>query len=111
MLTAVHCIMAILAMLHQPGHTSHAAPPRANRGVQRTNLDWAALRRCESGGNYANRNNPRYRGAYQFSFRTWATVGGTGDPAEASPDEQDQRAALLFQRSGRGQWPTCGRLL
>lgn len=33
MLTAVHCIMAILTMLHQPAHTSHAAPPRASRGA------------------------------------------------------------------------------
>lgn len=72
---------------------------------------WAALRNCESGGNYANKENPKYRGAYQFSYATWASVGGSGDPANASPEEQDMRARMLFERSGAGQWPRCGRFL
>lgn len=76
-----------------------------------TGLDWEALRQCESGGDYANKNNPTYRGGYQFSYATWASVGGSGDPADASPDEQDARAQALYARSGAGQWPTCGRLL
>lgn len=84
---------------------------RASRGGSRTQLDWAALRQCESGGDYANRRNRTYRGGYQFSRATWASVGGSGDPADASPAEQDMRAEMLYQRSGRGQWPVCGRLL
>ncbi len=70
---------------------------------------WARLRACESGGNYANKSNPRYRGAYQFSYGTWRSVGGSGDPADASPEEQDARARALQQRSGWGQWPVCSR--
>lgn len=81
------------------------------KGTQRTEVagaDWAGLRFCESGGNYANKRNPTYRGAYQFSYSTWKAMGGSGDPADAPPAEQDARASALYQRSGRGQWPVCG---
>jgi resuscitation-promoting factor RpfB len=72
-------------------------------------LNWAALAKCESGGRpNAVSASGAYRGLYQFSMRTWAGVGGTGDPAAASPDEQTYRAQLLYQRSGAGQWPHCG---
>jgi hypothetical protein len=64
---------------------------------------------CES------KNNPRaiggggaYRGLYQFSFSTWAVVGGSGDPAAASRWEQTWRAWLLLSRHGSGHWPNCG---
>lgn len=85
---------------------------RASRsGPRSTSLGWAALRECESGGDYHNRSNPRFRGAYQFSYATWRSVGGEGDPADAPPEEQDARAQALYERSGRGQWPYCGRFL
>lgn len=75
-------------------------------------LNWAALARCESGGNpSAVSSTGKYRGLYQFSYATWASVGGSGDPAAASAGEQTYRAQVLYDRSGRGQWPTCGRLL
>ena len=70
----------------------------------------AAIAQCESGGNpRAISANGMYRGKYQFSFATWRTVGGKGDPAEASETEQDRRAAMLYRRDGPGQWPVCGR--
>lgn len=73
---------------------------------------WAALRQCESHGNYqAVSRTGRYRGAYQFSQSTWESVGGTGDPAQAPPAEQDARARALYQRSGAAPWPVCGRHL
>ena len=76
------------------------------------NDGWAALRRCESGGNYgAVSASGRYRGAYQFDLRTWNGVGGTGDPAQAPAWEQDQRAQLLFAQCGARAWPHCGRYL
>jgi hypothetical protein len=53
----------------------------------------------------------KYRGMYQFSQGTWNAVGGSGDPAAASADEQTYRAQLLYQRSGAGQWPHCGSRL
>ncbi|MDK3258840.1 resuscitation-promoting factor [Blastococcus capsensis] len=72
-------------------------------------LNWAALAACESGGRPgAVSSTGKYRGMYQFSQATWNAVGGTGDPAAASADEQTFRAQLLYQRSGAGQWPHCG---
>lgn len=65
---------------------------------------------CESGGNYRAVNpSGKYRGAYQFDYRTWAGVGGSGDPAAASPAEQDLRAKMLYDRRGAQPWPVCGR--
>ena len=71
----------------------------------------ACIRQYESGNNYADSSNPYYRGAYQFSWSTWASVGGTGDPAGASPAEQDMRAEMLVAKDGWGAWSTaslCG---
>ena len=69
-----------------------------------------AIARCESGGDpHAVSASGTYRGKYQFSFATWSTVGGRGDPAEAPEPEQDHRAAMLYHRHGPGQWPVCGR--
>ncbi len=73
---------------------------------------WAELRHCEATGNYAVTNfSGKYRGAYQFDIPTWESVGGVGDPAAATPDEQDLRAALLYQQRGSSPWPECGRYL
>ena len=64
---------------------------------------------CESGGNpRAVGGGGTFRGKYQFTYSTWASVGGTGDPAAAPEAEQDRRAAMLYARSGSGQWPVCG---
>lgn len=69
-----------------------------------------AIAQCESGGDpRAISASGMYRGKYQFSFATWRTVGGKGDPAQASEIEQDRRAAMLYKRDGPGQWPVCGR--
>lgn len=68
---------------------------------------FAALRQCESGGNYANKRNPMYRGAYQFGYGTWANYGGYYDPADAPPEVQDQAALELYQRRGWQPWPAC----
>lgn len=71
----------------------------------------AKLRACESGGNYANKNNPLYRGAYQFSYSTWANNYGIYDPADASPAQQDAAARALYERRGWQPWPHCGASL
>lgn len=68
-----------------------------------------AIGSCESGGDpTAVSSDGSYRGKYQFSFETWAAVGGSGDPAAAPEDEQDYRAALLYTQSGSSPWPVCG---
>ncbi|HEV7211890.1 MAG TPA: ubiquitin-like domain-containing protein [Blastococcus sp.] len=70
-------------------------------------LNWAALARCESGGDPRAVNPAGYYGLYQFSLSTWASVGGSGNPINASPAEQTARAQTLFARGGAGQWG-CG---
>jgi hypothetical protein len=68
-----------------------------------------AIAQCESGGNPAAvSSNGMYHGKYQFSVATWAAVGGSGLPSQAPEAEQDMRAAMLYARSGPGQWPVCG---
>jgi hypothetical protein len=80
-------------------------------GTGSPTLNWAALRECENSGQYTSKPTDHYRGAYQFDYQTWRSVGGTGDPAAASPAEQDYRARLLYQARGRQPWPACGRRL
>ncbi len=80
---------------------------------------WAALRDCESNGNYAITNpSGKYRGAYQFDRRTWNSVAERHaprlvgvDPAAASPADQDLMALALYSERGASPWPQCGRHL
>lgn len=72
---------------------------------------WAALRACESGGDYSIDTGNGYFGAYQFDLSTWASYGPAGNPAHASPAEQDRRARALYAARGSQPWPVCGRHL
>ena len=88
-------------------------PPGPSAGA------WAALRQCESGGNYSITNpSGKYRGAYQFDRSTWDSVAGRHapalvgvDPAAASPANQDVMAFALYSERGANPWPQCGRHL
>lgn len=84
---------------------SAGSPPASNGG-----LNWAALAQCESSGNPRAVSGP-YQGLFQFDQGTWASVGGSGQPMNASPAEQQYRAQLLYQQRGRAPWPVCGRHL
>jgi hypothetical protein len=76
-------------------------------GVSMATLE--AIAACESGGDPTIVSaDGSYRGKYQFSFSTWESVGGSGDPAAAPEAEQDYRAALLYAASGSSPWPVCG---
>lgn len=90
--------------------TTPHVPPAGIATMRATSAPLASIRACESGGNYgAVSPNGFYRGGYQFDYGTWTTVGGSGDPAAASPAEQDMRAAMLYARRGSAPWPVCGR--
>jgi hypothetical protein len=79
----------------------------ASVGVDQSTLDSIAA--CESGGDpTAVDPSGTYRGKYQFDMGTWASVGGSGDPAAAPEAEQDYRAALLLSQAGSSPWPVCG---
>jgi hypothetical protein len=69
-----------------------------------------AIAACESGGDpHAIGGGGAFRGKYQFTYATWAAMGGSGDPAAAPEAEQDRLAAKLYATAGSGQWPVCGR--
>jgi hypothetical protein len=72
---------------------------------------WAALRQCESGGNYQENTGNGFYGAYQFSASTWTSLGYPGRPDQEPPAMQDAAAQKLQSRSGWGQWPACSRKL
>jgi hypothetical protein len=67
----------------------------------------AAIRECESGGDYTADTGNGFYGAYQFTLESWELVGGSGNPANASPAEQDRRAARLLALQGPSAWPNC----
>jgi hypothetical protein len=82
-------------------------PTPESVGVSSATLDTIAA--CESGGDpTAVSPDGTYHGLYQFDYGTWASVGGSGDPAAASAEEQTYRAALLYSQSGSSPWPICG---
>lgn len=70
----------------------------------------ACIRSYEQGADgYATDTGNGYYGAYQFTLATWSAVGGTGNPAHASPAEQDDRAWALYLARGLAPWPTPSR--
>jgi hypothetical protein len=82
---------------------------RQQGGGTTTPAHLQAIASCESGGNpRAIGGGGAYRGKYQFDRGTWASVGGSGDPAAAPEAEQDKRAAMLYARAGSAPWPVCG---
>ena len=84
-----------------------SVPSPESVGVSVATLDSIAA--CESGGDpTAVSPDGTYRGKYQFDYGTWASVGGSGDPAAAPEAEQDYRAALLYSSGGSSPWPICG---
>jgi hypothetical protein len=86
------------------------ARKRAARAAASVSPALQAIAACESGGNpRAIGGGGAYRGKYQFDHGTWASVGGSGDPAAASEAEQDKRAAMLYARAGASPWPVCGQ--
>ncbi len=69
----------------------------------------ASIAACESGNDpSAVSSSGQYRGKWQFDRQTWASVGGSGDPAAASESEQDRRAGILYAQRGSSPWPVCG---
>jgi hypothetical protein len=106
-----------LGFLDFAGLSTEGVPDPAPPGPSAE--EWAALRTCESGGDYSIvSSSGRYRGAYQFARTTWDSVAERHDPslvgvdpATASPAEQDAMARALYREAGAGPWPLCGRHL
>jgi septal ring factor EnvC (AmiA/AmiB activator) len=74
--------------------------------------DWAipeSIVMCESGGNFDAVNpSSGAGGAYQIMPSTWDLYGGSGNPEDASPDEQHDIASQIWEDSGSGAWVCAG---
>ncbi|MFJ6168184.1 transglycosylase family protein [Micromonospora orduensis] len=82
-----------------------AAPAQAG-------VNWDAIARCESGGNWKINTGNGYYGGLQFSQGTWAGYGGKKYAARAdlaSRGEQIAIAEKVLDGQGIGAWPTCGK--
>lgn len=72
---------------------------------------WYQIADCESHINWKANTGNGYYGGLQFSLGAWASVGGQGNPADASAEEQISRGKLLQQRRGWGPWGGCSKKL
>jgi LysM repeat protein len=72
---------------------------------------WDRLAQCESGGNWSISTGNGYYGGLQFSQGSWSAAGGSGNPADASREEQIRVAQNLQSQQGWGAWPACSRAL
>ena len=82
---------------------------RGSGGASTASAPLQAIAACESGGDASADTGNGFYGKYQFTLSTWASVGGSGNPANASEPEQNRRAAMLYAREGASPWPVCGR--
>ena len=73
--------------------------------------DFARLRGCESGGNYAINTGNGFYGAYQFDRRTWQGLGYSGTANQHPATVQDEAAQRLQASRGWQPWPACSRKL
>jgi hypothetical protein len=89
--------------------SARRADRRRSRGPAFASPTLEAIAACESGGNPGTDTGNGFYGKYQFTLQTWASVGGSGNPAAASEAEQNRRAAMLYAREGASPWPVCGR--
>ena len=66
---------------------------------------------CESGGRWNVNTGNGYHGGLQFSQESWNAAGGSGNPANASREEQIRVAENLQGMQGWGAWPSCSSQL
>lgn len=93
-------IMAITAIAI--GTASIAVPANAS------SVNWDAIAQCESSGNWHINTGNGFYGGLQFTLSTWAANGGSGNPANASREEQIRVAENVLASQGIGAWPVCG---
>ena len=107
--------MDVGELRHRPQELRDRTRERSDRARELRESRFAAsptleaIAACESGGNPATDTGNGFYGKYQFTLETWQSVGGVGNPAQASEAEQDRRATMLYEQAGASPWPVCGR--
>lgn len=91
----------------EPAPAPVAAPPASSGGWS---VNWDAIARCESGGNWSINTGNGYYGGLQFDRGTWLSNGG-GDYAPradlATKDQQIAIAERVYAARGLSPW-ACG---
>ncbi len=90
------------------------AEPKAPTTSGSVSSTWAALAKCESGGNWSINTGNGYYGGLQFSASSWLGAGGgkyAPLPHQASASEQVATAEVLRSSGGWGHWPSCSSQL
>ncbi|MEU8263251.1 transglycosylase family protein [Micromonospora sp. NPDC048999] len=77
-----------------------------------SSVNWDAIARCESGGNWHINTGNGYYGGLQFSKGTWNGHGGQKYASRADLASRGAQIAIaekVLARQGIGAWPVCGR--
>jgi resuscitation-promoting factor RpfE len=91
-----------------PAAPEAPAPVSASSPVHES-INWDAVARCESGGNWGINTGNNFYGGLQFTLGTWHSNGGSGMPENAPREEQIAVAERVLKTQGIGAWPVCGK--
>ncbi|MEU4562217.1 transglycosylase family protein [Actinoplanes sp. NPDC023936] len=100
--------VAVAGLVGTVGLLGPAAPAQAVS----SEVNWDAIARCESGGNWRINTGNGYYGGLQFSRGTWRAYGGTRyarTANRATKVEQIRVAERVLRGQGIGAWPHCGK--
>jgi len=88
------------------------APSPAPAPAPHTGVNWDAIARCESGGNWHINTGNGFYGGLQFTYGTWLGYGGGAYAPRADLASREQQIAVaerVLAGQGIGAWPVCGR--
>ncbi|MDB5181408.1 MAG: hypothetical protein JWP13_171 [Candidatus Saccharibacteria bacterium] len=99
------------APVAEPAYEAPAPKPQVAAPSVASGSVWDSLAMCEATGNWAINTGNGFYGGLQFTMSSWAAVGGSGYPNQASREEQIMRGQMLQARQGWGAWPACAAKL
>jgi len=74
-------------------------------------VNWDAIAKCESGGNWGINTGNGFSGGLQFTQGTWAAYGGKQYASSANHASREQQIAVaerVLKGQGIHAWPVCG---
>ena len=77
-------------------------------------VNWDAIAKCESGGNWAINTGNGYYGGLQYNVSTWMANGGgqyASRPDLATREQQIAVGETTYAARGASPWPACGSRL
>jgi len=80
--------------------------------AQASSVNWDAIAKCESGGNWGINTGNGFYGGLQFTRGTWRAYGGGKYASTANLASRSQQIAVaekVLRGQGIGAWPVCGK--